>query len=99
MCSLDNHIVCREKEHDKRCAGRENVPVTHARLVPYFKKGKRWFYIRGVCEECLKHITDKSDIMTVAEAIYRRDLQREMNQNSARKIRATTNGRTEVSNF
>lgn len=102
MCSLNNNkeiIVCREPGHDQRLNGYQ-ARITHACLLAFYRGGKKYFSVLGICERCYEHITKNGSAkandpvlrkkigpMPIREALRMRDLQKELNQKSTRSTR------------
>ncbi|MBU0649347.1 hypothetical protein KJ969_04615 [Patescibacteria group bacterium] len=68
---------CRDPEHDNR-QGPLKDRIEHAILSPYRHKGKEYLSVRAICRECARHRKDLNGVLSLSEAIRRRNQRRKL---------------------
>jgi len=77
---------CTDPEHDKR-QGPLKALIEHATLSPYTQGGQEYLSARGICRECVRHRPNLNGVMSLREAIQRRDERRRLNKARKRRSR------------
>jgi len=69
---------CRDPKHDER-QGPLTHMTEHAILITYRSKGMEYLSVRPICRECVRHRQSLNGVLSLGEAIRRRNQQRKLN--------------------